>query len=61
LNSQPLQRRLLVKNLIEHPSYLALNARARLGLIKKLEAGLDVSAALFQAKVLYWVKTGKLG
>lgn len=40
---------------------MALSARLRLGLIKKLEEGLDVSAALFHAKVLHWVKTGKFG
>ncbi|MDI6812589.1 MAG: hypothetical protein QME75_14635 [Deltaproteobacteria bacterium] len=61
MKDQPLQRKLLVRNLIEQPSYLALSARLRLGLIKKLEEGLDVSAALFHAKVLHWVKTGKFG
>ena len=61
MNGQPLERKLLVKNLIDQPSYLALNARLRLGLIRKLEEGLDLSTAMFHVKVLYWIKTGKLG
>lgn len=60
MDGQPVERKLLVRSLIDHPTYLALNARLRLGLIRKLEEGLDLSVARFYMKVLYWIKTGKM-
>lgn len=61
MDSQPEQRKRLVKQLMENPAYLALGARRRLKLIRKIEAGLGLSAARFQMQVWHWIKTGKIG
>lgn len=58
--NQSLERKILVRNLIDHPTYFTLSARKRLYLIRKVEAGLELSTALFHMKALHWVKTGKL-
>jgi hypothetical protein len=54
------ERKTLIKSLIDQPFYLALNARTRLSLVRKVEAGVALSTAVFNLKVLHWVKTGKI-
>ena len=54
------ERKTLIKSLIEQPFYLALNARTRLSLVRKVEDGVALSTAVFHLKVLQWVKTGRI-
>lgn len=53
-------RKILIRGLISHPEYLHLPSEARLRLIRKLEKGLEVSAALLHLKAFKWLKTGKM-
>ena len=61
MNNQAVERKIVVKYLIDHPTYFTLSAPMRLSLIRKVEEGLDLSAAVVHLKALYWIKTGKLG
>jgi len=53
-------RRRAIKSLMAHPAYFALPQPQRLMLIRKLEAGLDASAAALLLRAHNWVKTGKM-
>jgi hypothetical protein len=54
------ERKTLIKSLIEQPFYLALSARTRLSLVRKVEAGVALSTAVFYLKALQWIKTGRI-
>ncbi len=54
-------RRRAIKSLMAHPAYFRLPQAKRLILIRKLEAGLQVSTAAFLLTAHIWVQTGKLG
>jgi hypothetical protein len=53
-------RRSAIKSLMAHPAYFMLPQSQRLRFIRKLEAGLEASTAVFLLKAHNWVKTGKL-
>lgn len=54
------ERKALIKSLMEQPFYLELNARSRLRLVKKVEAGVALSTAVFHLKIWQWLRTGKI-
>lgn len=58
LAPQQERRRLLIRELMGHPFYLRLAAPQRLKLIKRLEAGSSLTAALLRLDMHQWLKTG---
>lgn len=53
-------RKTLIRTLLDQPFYLALNARLRLNLVRKMEDGLELSTVVFHMKAWHWIKTGKI-
>ncbi len=52
------ERRRLVRELLGHPFYLHLPVPRRLELIKRLEGGSTLNAALLRLDLYHWLKTG---